>query len=270
MRNIALLIVCAALAAAPVRAQEYVGYVVRVTGNWRLEAARDPAHPVKVVRWQEVSSGSRFTPSGGAGEVSLWLVDGGVRTFDASQPDTWKQPVTLSAPPQSASDKWIALAMRWLSAKPQLVVPAMARTAREVEPLRDQVVAWSAAGIDAEALLGAAARQPLVLRFEPLSAEGQPISEGAAIVDWDPVAGRKPPIAVKPGLYRVVALDPEGLRPGQEAWILAVPEAEFPAATGLFQDLVRVAAPWAKDDARSARGFLRGALLSLAGERPAK
>jgi hypothetical protein len=270
MSTTMLLLIGATLAAAQAAAQEYVGYVVRVTGSWTLEMPRDPAHPVKVAQWQEVPVGSRLTPGGGTGEVGVWLVDGRVQAFDAVKPDTWKQPITLHATPESAGDKWIALAMRWLSAKPQVVVPAMARTPNAVTPIPDQVVPWSSGGVDPATVLGAAVQQPLILRFEPVSSEGKAMVEEAVMLDWDPAAGRKPSLAIRPALYRMVALDADGLRPGQEAWVLAVQPGDYPSLSAAFQNLERIAALWAKDDPRSARGFLRGALLSLANEPPAK
>lgn len=268
LKKMAVLVCLVLCAGSQLSAQQYVGYVVRVTGSWTLQNSADPAHPVKVAQWQELPLGCRLVPAEHEGRVSVWLVDGRIAVFDAAKPETWKQPIKLNSPAGSAGDKWIALAMRWLAAKPQVVVPAMARGSREVEPIRDQVVQWSSTGVDLATLLGAAVHQPLVIRFEPLSAEGRPIPEQATILDWDPAGSKKPSISVGPALYRMVVLDPEGLKAGQEAWVLVVKPAEFATRARLFEDLVRIAAPWAKDDARLARGFLRGGLLSLANEPP--
>jgi hypothetical protein len=262
---VASIVLWAAVARPQSPARDYVGYVVRVAGGWTMQQDAQAA-PIKVVQWQELREGSRLVPTDAKGQVSVLLVDGRTVVLDAAKPETWKQPVHLVSASETGSNKWIRLAMRWLSEKPQVVVPAMARGAKEVTPLRDQVVRWSAAGIDPNALLGAAAQEPLILRFEALDNEGKTAPGDPLMLDWDPANGRKPPIVLEQSLYRVVAFDPDGVKPGRDMWILAVEPARFAQSARSFEELTRAAAPWATSDARSARGFLRAALLALAND----
>lgn len=253
-----------AFAQAP--APEYVGYVVRVTGKWTLQTSAHAAKAVDVAQWQEVPAGSRLVPADGSGQVSVLLIDGRTVVLDGAKPDTWKAPIALASTTAGDNNKWIRLVMRWLAEKPQVVVPAMARGPKEVAPLLDRIVEWAPAGIDPAMLLGSSVQQPLVLRFETLTNDGGTAPGDPAIVDWDPSAGRKPAILLRPALYRMIALDPEGASPGREAWILLVKPAEFARAARLFQNLVQIVGPLAKDDPRSGRGFLRAALLALAND----
>jgi hypothetical protein len=275
MKSTALSFVCVALLSASVArsqppaqpGQQYVAYIVRVTGDWALQTGAGAGSPTKVTQWQELLEGSRLVPAGSTGQLTVMLIDGRTVVLDASKPQTWKQPIHLATGSEAAGgSKWIRLAMRWLSEKPQVVVPAMARGTRDVAPLLDRVVQWSVDGLDPAPLLGTAARQPLILRFETLDKEGRRLPEDSLIVDWDPSEGRKPSIPLRPALYRVVALDPEGVDAGREAWILVVEPPRFARSSQLFDELARTVAPWADADARSARGFLRAALLVFAND----
>jgi hypothetical protein len=246
-------------------APEYVGYVVRVSGSWTLDTAKSASAPTRVAQWLEVPAGSRMVPAGSVGEMTVVLINGRTLQLDAAKPETWKTPISLPASRDAGDGKWMRLAMRWLSAKPQVVVPAMARGTKDAEPISDRVIEWSAGGVDGTAILGAS-QQAAILRFDPLDDEGARLAEAPVIVDWEPAEKRRPLIPVRPSLYRVVVLDPQGAIAAREAWVLVVPPAVYSSYSRLFKNLEQVVAPWGEQDPRSARGFLRAALLAMAGD----
>jgi hypothetical protein len=255
----------AGVASSQPAAPEYVGYVVRVSGSWTLTTANSASATTKATQWLEVPAGSRMVPAGSVGEMTIMLINGRTLQLDAARPETWKTPISMPASRDAEDGKWMRLAMRWLSAKPQVVVPAMARGTTDAEPISDRVIEWSAAGIDATAIVGAS-QQAVILRFDPLDSEGARLAEAPIIVDWEPAEGRRPSIPVRRSLYRVVVLDPQGSIAAREAWILVVTPAAYGSYSRLFEKLKQSVAPWAGDDPRSARGFLRAALLAMAGD----
>lgn len=255
----------AAGANAQPAAPPYVGYVVRVSGSWTLTMASPTSAPTKVAQWLEVPAGSRIVPAESAGEMTIMLINGRTLQLEAARPETWKTPIDLPASRDAEDSKWIRLAMRWLSAKPQVVVPAMARGTTDAEPIADRVIEWSAAGIDAAAILGVS-EQAVILRLDPLDSEGARLAEAPIIVDWEPAEGRRPLISVRQSLYRVAVLDPQGSIAARETWVLVVAPAAYGSYSRLFKNLEQSVAPWAGNEPRSARGFLRAALLAMAGE----
>lgn len=196
----------------------------------------------------------------------MFLVNGETRVLEANRPETWQHPIMLGVEGKGES-RWVRLAMRWLSRKPQVLMPAMSRGDEVELPVAERVVAWSEKGIDLEALLTPAAKGPMRLGFEPLSSEGLPIADNPAristVFDLDPSSPDKPRAPLAEGLYRVTVLDGLGIRTGLDAWLLVCGAEGFTTANASFEESRTMAKDLAVVDPRSARGFLRGILLTL-------
>ncbi len=239
-----------------------IGYVVKVYGDWNMVAAASSA-PTPLAQWQELPAGCRVAPATKEGQCTLFLTDGKTVVCEAAQPETWSAPLALGGADESGG-KLVRLAMRWLTKKPQVLMPAMSRGGETQSALRDQVVQWSEKGIDPASLLGPDIKDPSNLRFEPLSAEGAPI-EGAApvLVKWAPGLPSPARATLAPGLYNLVVLNQFNLRTGRDAWVLVAKPEAYAQAAPRFQELSAMAASWNETDPRSARGFLRASLLAL-------
>lgn len=255
----------ALLTALIVEAQQQVGFVLNLHGDWVVNSSQElgPGSPLPAggrVRVRAPKSGDYIEIADRSGQVIInrSCDDGGCGPV-----------IVLPAARPGVAHRLFGAAMALVANDPVRFAFLLNRSVE----LREAVVKIAGGQIDLSAVLANRSRGTYLLRFEPrnpgTSADAKPT--GPISVNWDPTL--LAPVTVpglNPGLYVVQPLsneDREPLEPGTESWVLFVRPEKFDAAFCEFREAVATTEQWG-DKARqvSKRQFLRAALGQLEAE----
>lgn len=257
-----------------IQAQENVGYVLDIKGDWYLNKPR-PRQQLK--RWQKLSGGSRIVTGKSKESRSIKIALLNSETIEHTcsvdvQCPPIILPTTNEKPKLSSSasiqreptvTERIKDAFRSLFGHPETYyVPTYARNGTP-QDFQEAVVAWNSGRTDLSPVFKnmAAGSYRLVADSPPRGSQKVALPNSIYInINWNP---EEPSSAatdkLKPGLYSL----PGGSE--HEAWILVAAPEDYRAAKGSFQQAVAETERWGKAvDTQTSRMFLRAYLESLA------
>lgn len=251
----------------PVRAQQSVGYVFDVKGEWVIRGQNktlsvgDSLPAGGVIEFRKASLGKSY----------IRLADNtgkpfrSVECFNASQ---CRSPITLpSFIPGNSSflSRVVNGAMRFLRSAPDVYKSFISREGGE---LHEAVLQLVDGRVDLSAPFKDKANGKYLLRFVS-KGSGQAAPAKEVFFEWNPK--NTSPVAVpgvKPGLYEIQLLslkDRERLEPGQEVWVLLIPPGtDFQETSSQFEMVLRETEMWNEKGFQGARrSFLRACLSYL-------
>jgi hypothetical protein len=243
-------------------AQQQVGFVLNMRGNWVLNSS------------QSLSPGSPL-PAGGRVQVRnprsgdyIEIVNRGGQVIvnRSCESGGCGQAITLPTASRGVGSRLLEAAMALVASDPVKFAVLLSRGGE----LREAVVKIAGEQVDLSAVLANKSRGTYLLRFEPRStgtpANAKPI--GPVSVDWEP--NKLAPVTISgltPGLYVVQPLsneDREPLEPGTESWVLFARPEKFDKAFCDFREAVITTDQWGDATRQvSKRQFLRAALSQL-------
>lgn len=243
-------------------AQQQVGFVLNVRGNWILNSTQTlkTGSPLPVsgrIQARDPKSGDYIEIANRIGQV---IINRSCNDRGCGQP------ITLPADSPGLGSRLFGAAMALIANDPVRFAVLISRGGE----LRESVVKIVGEQVDLSAVFANKSRGSYLVRFEPKSA-GTPANAkpiGPISVDWDP--NKLALVTVKgltPGLYVAQPLsneDREPLEPGTESWVLFARPEKFDEAFCEFHEAVVTTYQWgesAREDSK--RQFLRAALSQL-------
>jgi hypothetical protein len=275
IRNSIIVLFCSCCAAM---AQDRIGYVADVKGQWSLNGSAEPLSLSDAVPAGGVL---RLVAADGVGNSYIVINSRVGEPLDSRtcEDQTRCSPITLPSslqPSSSALSRIYGAVMEFLHQDAKRYRSAISRSAR----LDDAVIRLSGDQIDmTEALKNSSART-LLLQFVPRdTTEGKPLAP--VTFHWDPANStplRVP--GITPGVYQVDMLDPDSkfsLGPSERMWLLLLEPGDFyDKASREFKTIESETERWktaapaggARPSERAIITFLRAYLGFLASQRP--
>jgi hypothetical protein len=264
--------------ALPVQAQDEVGYVLSIEGDWHLKGVKQ-----SIKRWQKLSSGATIkarNPIKKSSYITVALFNGETISRTCNQIRKCNTPITLQkisrpgpspAPsntvsPSKAQSSWkerVSKAFWSLFEHPETYfVPTLAR-AEAVTNLQEAVVEWNSGQVNLTPVFKKMAIGSYSLVAEQPAIKDQqssPENSIPIVIDWDPGHSASATTdKLKPGLYRLIG------QSNYEAWVLVTPSEKYQTANDAFQKAVEITKQWGGAvDPATAQMFLRAYLGSLA------
>jgi hypothetical protein len=247
-------------------AQQTIGYVLNVKGNWVLDSSQ------KLGAGSTLPPGGRVqarSPSGGdfieiADRRGRVIVNKSCRETDCTRP------IVLPREETGLFSRLFEAAMFAIRNDPSKFDVLISRAGGE---LKEAVVKLAGEQVDLSEVLANKSSGKYLLRLIPKDEDraqrpAQRPTLGPISVDWN--AGKLLVVSIKgitPGLYEVQLLDSEDMEPqepGTEAWVLFAEPENFDEAFCSFREAIATTGEWGEGirfDTK--RQFLRGVLSSL-------
>jgi hypothetical protein len=240
------------------QAQEPVGYVIEIEGNWVLEG-----RPLK--QWQGVPPGGVISISSPAKSDRITIAAGNklIASRICGRPDSCNQPISLPPPEESPSSilKWISNKLfgdegRY---KSQSIRGKEGNLLEAVALLKDE-------RLDLRATFQNMPKGTYSIVIRTLPREGKRKKLGPIPVEWDPETPA--PVAVPPvltpGLYQFeLPNGPDELK--GEVWALVSTPEEYSKVAASFEEVKEMTKKWGEQvEPETVGSFLRAGLEYLA------
>jgi hypothetical protein len=247
------------VAALVAYAQQDVGFVVNLNGNWILNSSRSlnagsPLQAGDTIRARDPKAGDFIEIADLRGRI--------IKKLNCAEEDC-KLPIVLKVAESSVVTRWFRAVMGILNRSPKEHQVAISRGEGD---LREAVVKIAGEQVELSSVMSNLRRDTYLLRFDSKKAGATPV--GPIRVDWNPATLTSMTVkGLAPGLYVVRLLnnqDREPREPGTEAWVLFTKPEKFDQAFCEFREAVVLTEEWDKSTREnSKRQLLRATLTNL-------
>jgi hypothetical protein len=243
-------------------AQQTVGHVIEIEGNWILNEGRS------VEKWEGVPAGGVIRISSPGNHDRITIVSGNrvIASRICTQPDSCNDPIILPRSEPAASPL-VATIWDWMNNKlfgsQERYVPQRARGDGN---LLDAVVLLKDGQLDLRTMFHDMPKGAYNIVIRTLPKEGSRKRLGPIPIAWnpdDPAPVSVPPV-LTPGLYQF-DLPGDTYASGSDAWALVSAPGDYNKVAGSFAEAREVTKKWGDPvEPKSISSFLRASLEYLA------